>query len=238
MTQKSSFALVIPCYNEEKAIAIFSDEIIDLRQKWLEKFASIELNVIVVNNGSTDQSENLLRQHLAGLSYVSVINCLQRGYGAALKVGFAHGQADYYGFADLDNTYPLLDIIPMLTLVLKQKFDMVSGGRLNSQSKIPLTRMCGNLFYSLLARLFYKTQIQDTCSGLRVFSKNRRTEVLSLKQNDLSFSIELTAHAFKYRWSLYEYPIQYRERLGTSKLSIHTDGFKFLYILLLKRIFA
>ncbi|MBC7742091.1 MAG: glycosyltransferase family 2 protein [Bdellovibrionaceae bacterium] len=238
MLKKSSFALVIPCYNEEKVIPFFAHELSSFKTAFSAAFPSTDVVVVIVDNNSNDQSTQLLQQFFSGVDYVKLAACAKQGYGAALKFGFGAVTADYYAFADLDNTYPLSDLIPMYDIAIKKNIEIISGGRLNSLSRIPWTRKIGNLFYSKTTRLIFKSVIEDTCSGMRIFNHHVLKEILSLKQNDLSFSIELTAHALCKKWSMYEYPITYRDRMGSSKLLVYKDGFKFLYILVMKRLFS
>lgn len=237
MSKKSSFALVIPCYNEEEVIPHFREELSSFYDAFISVYSEVSLQVVIVDNNSTDKSLALLKEFAKNNQYVQITGCLRRGYGAALKCGFAAVQADFYAFADLDNTYPLRDFIAMLSLFLDKasSVDMVSGGRLNTTSEIPWLRRFGNTMYSKLAHMLFPYQIIDTCSGMRIFRHARKSEILKMHEDDLSFSIELTAHALKHQWRLKEFPIFYRERLGASKLSVIKDGFKFLYILIYKR---
>ncbi len=239
MSQKSSFALVVPCYNEQDAIAHFAVELNEFHLKFKSRFPHMNFIVLVIDNNSTDQSALKLKALANEVSYMQILNCSVQGYGAALKHGFSSVEAELYGFTDLDNTYPLDSLLEMTALILNHglQIDMISGGRLNEASQIPWVRRAGNSFYSKLTQLiFLNCNIVDTCSGMRIFKKAKLHEVLKLKENDLSFSIELTAHALKKSWSLKEFPIFYRDRVGSSKLSVLKDGFKFLYILITKKV--
>lgn len=238
MFKKSSFVLVVPCYNEESVISAFLEELNFFKIHFRQTMQDFDLSVVFVDNNSSDSSFNLLSKYAKNQTDTVVISELRKGYGAALKTGFLQKSADFYGFADLDQTYPLCDFTVLLERLKKKNLDMIVGGRLHSASLIPWTRKAGNLLYSVMSRILFKTELKDTCSGMRVFHDAVKSEILALKQDDLSFSIELTAYAIKKKWRLAEVPILYRERLGVSKLSILSDGWKFLTVLLKVRCFG
>lgn len=237
MSQKSSFSLVIPCYNEEKAIPSFLTELGVFIVSFGQNFPETKLNVKIVDNNSSDSSIELLKRQMLPEA-IEVVSCSVQGYGAALKFGFSQSTSDYYGFADLDNTYPIEDLIPMLELLRLHQADMALGCRIHAKSDMDPIRRIGNLFYLGFTNLLFNSKISDSCSGMRIFRQSVKNDILELVQNDLSFSIELTAFALLKKWKLIEHPIHYRGRLGDSKLSIFFDGFKFLFVLFKVRIFG
>ena len=81
-------------------------------------------------------------------------------------------------------------------------------------------------------KIFLKSPLSDVCSGMRVFKSELADEIVRLEADDLSFSIQLTGHSIVKKWKLGEVPIQYRTRVGDSKLFVISDGFKFLFILI------
>ena len=123
--------------------------------------------------------------------------------------------------------------INLVNHLQKNHFDLVFGTRLHQNSNISIVRKCGNLVYVLLLKFFLHSQLSDVCSGMRVFRSELSSQITSLCENDLSFSIHLTSYAILQKWKLGEKPIFYRERVGKSKLSLIFDGSKFLKVLLM-----
>jgi glycosyltransferase involved in cell wall biosynthesis len=198
MTKASIFSIVIPCYNEERAIPRFLKEL-DI---FIEDFKRVTANTIIleiifVNNNSTDQSAFLLEKYCEYKKNIQIIRCHTQGYGAALKFGFDYCKADFYGFLDLDNTYPLNTFTQIFALKDLNHFEMIMTNRFSDTSKMPMIRKLGNTFFAALVQLFFQVKIQDACSGLRLIHKSKILEVLQLKENGLSFSIELTCLALK-----------------------------------------
>jgi glycosyltransferase involved in cell wall biosynthesis len=233
MKQKTNLAVIIPCYNEEQNFDIFDAELA-LFVNQVTNTSEMRIHFFIVDNNSTDQSAALLgglQKRYHGL--VTVLNCPVQGYGAALKHGFSQARDfDYITFLDFDNTYPLMAILDLLKLAIERDLDLVYGVRLHAGSQIETIRKVGNRFYVLLLKLLCGYPLSDACSGQRVFKAEHISTICNLKENDLSFSIELTMCAINRKWSLAEKPIAYRGRTGESKLSVVSDGFKFLSIII------
>lgn len=235
MSSKSSFAVIIPCYNEQSAIAAFTSEVMAFHRSFSETFSDVDLKFVFVDNNSTDLSWNLLNEFAlkVGSDLVQVIRCEVQGYGAALKAGFNHVHTTWYGFADLDNTYPLQSFIPMLQQLQAQpETEIIFANRLHAKNGMPWVRRLGNLFYAQVSKIIFLNSVQDMCTGMRIFTEKRKRQIVEIPSNDLKFSIQFTATVLKEKWIKKEFAITYRERIGPSKLSVINDGFLFLYILL------
>ena len=250
MIKSTYFLLVIPCYNEALAIPEFLKELVDFKNDYRQKIQKLELNIIApkdlhvifVNNNSTDDSGQHLRLFCNEHNFCSLIDCKTQGYGAALKAGFSSQPSNYYAFTDLDGTYPLRYFIPMLQDIAKNEslgegFDMYMTNRFSPHSQMPFLRKIGNYFYAFLCRGLFKSSLQDVCSGMRIWSKNKKTEILSRPENGLDFSIALTAMALKKKWKIESFDIEYKERSGPSKLSVMKDGWLFLKTLVKVKFF-
>ncbi|MFZ3229163.1 MAG: glycosyltransferase family 2 protein [Pseudobdellovibrio sp.] len=234
MPNKSSIAITIPCYNESAAIPKFCDEIIEFLYLFKSKMPNKVIKFVFVDNNSKDDSKKMLLEFASKISadQIEVISCLTQGYGAALKAGFYASDADWYGFADLDNTYPLVNFIEMIQTAEEKNHDIIYANRLRLNTGMPILRRLGNLFYSFIAKLLFNNSVNDMCTGMRIFSSRYKKQVINIKSNGLNFSIEFTAITLKDRWNKEELSISYRERVGVSKLSVIKDGFLFLFILL------
>lgn len=233
MIKKSSLALIVPCYNESDSIPYFEQEFKAFLYDFKSQLADFELSVVVVDNNSTDDSYQRLKLiQEQNLGVFRVIQCSEQGYGAALKHGFNSVQTDYISFLDLDNTYPMTSLIEMLNALIKNKLDIIYGARIHKSSEISFIRYLGNQFYVMLLKYLFKSELTDVCSGMRVFKAEHKSKIVSLKSNDLSFSIDFTAQVFMNKWKYTEIPILYRDRVGESKLSVVKDGFLFLWIII------
>ena len=234
MQISKTFTIVIPCYNEEQAISHFESECVHFVENFQREVPSFELQIVIVDNNSNDNSVALLKKIIQDRTQLKIhlIECASQGYGAALKAGFRHIHSDYYGFTDLDGTYPLVEFFKLLQCIDQFDLDIISTQRFSAQTGMPLIRKIGNKFYSLLVHLLFQTRLEDVCSGMRIFHHRIKDQVLNINENGLDFSIALTALMLRKRWVYQMQLIKYKERWGSSKLSVISDGIGFLKTLL------
>jgi hypothetical protein len=219
--------VVFPCRNEEHAVGQCVTDTLDVM-----RLAGLNGSVLVIDNGSTDDSVN--RAINAGAQVI-----LQRepGYGAALRSGFEAAQTEFVIMADADGTYEL-DAIPRLLLPLvKGHADLVLGQRLNdaTTATMPwLHRYVGTPAITYLVKRATKNRltIRDSQSGFRAF---RREEILGLKlaSTGMEFASEMLIRSAWANLRIQEVDTKYAERIGESKLSTFSDGFRHLRQILL-----
>lgn len=221
-----SLSLVIPCYNEspalqnmEKSLEIFISE--NSRRNLFS-----EIEIIVVNDGSDDGSSDIVN----AWSFARVINhSKSKGYGAALKSGFARAQGELIGFLDMDSSYDPLEFFRLAEILGAEKSQIAFGCRFTNQSEMPKVRRIGNRIYVGAVRLLSGTHLNDVCTGQRLFRKSLVPFVTSFKENDLSYSIALSVGLIESGVSISEIRVRYLERDGESKLSVIRDGFGFVF---------
>lgn len=219
-------SLVFPCYNEEESITFVLNKALKVKEQLESDNPPVQLEIIVVNDGSTDNSQKILD------SYKDKIKILhfkkQRGYGAALKEGFLNSKGSFLSFCDLDSTCEPQDLKLLLKTVLKGNTPVVWGNRIHPQSSMPFIRKIGNRLFSLALYILSYRYIMDSCSGFRVFKKELLQENFFQFPDDLSFSLTLTAYFIREKIPFKELIISYNQRQGKSKLHSFKDGFLFL----------
>ena len=152
-------SIVVPIYNEEDGIGgtvRHLQEYLDA-QPWRSE-------LVCVNDGSTDRTAEIL----AGLDGIRVVNApVNRGYGHALKLGFAAARGRYIGFVDADETYPAKMLGPMLAMLESRPDVLVCAGSrlLGRGDGLNIVRKGGNLFFTVLSRIACRTGATDVCSG-------------------------------------------------------------------------
>lgn len=223
----ATLSIVIPAYNEENGIAEIVHRVLAVRPD-LEKAGFPLLELLVVNDGSKDRTAEVTRSIEKEDSCVKLISHPKnRGYGAALKTGFSRAQGDLVGFLDADGTYPP-EYFPQLCQAAQNGGDLVIGSRMSgAESKMPITRRIGNLFFAGLLSSLSRQRITDSASGMRVF-KRKILERLYPLPDGLNLTPVMSARAVHEGVSMVEVPIPYSERIGRSKLSVFRDGSIFL----------
>ena len=226
-------SVVIPCFNEQDAIDVvlarFENFKLEAAQAGLGR-----VELIVVDDGSTDDSRKLLQRHP---NVRTIENSGPHGYGAALKAGFKAAQGKFVAFYDMDATYDAMDILTLMPHLQGDTPAMVCGDRLSLITDMPLTRKVGNLLFRTVVRLLFRRTVYDCCTGLRVFHSKLTPLFSEHTPDQLNFSLAMTLLCLRHGIFLKEIPIRYAARLGKSKLKIFIDGPRFLGTILRHRLF-
>ena len=224
----TTLSVVIPAYNEENGIAQIMQRVMAVRAE-LAKVGVDDLELLVVNDGSKDRTAEVSGQVAASLKGVRVVSHPKnKGYGAALKTGFSEARGELIGFLDADGTYPPEYFPQLCQAALRDDVELVIGSRMaGAESKMPLTRRVGNLFFAGLLSLLGWQRVTDSASGMRVFQR-KIFDRLSPLPDGLNLTPVMSTRAVHEGIKMREVPIPDSERVGRSKLSVIRDGTLFL----------
>lgn len=185
--QKTSITVFFPCYNDAKSIGRLVLE----AQKTLKKLVD-NWEIIVVNDGSTDGSATVLKELCRDVPRLRIItHKYNRGYGAALRSGFAAARKSLVFYTDGDGQYDVKELAILLPLMTRG-IDFVNG--IKMVRKDPTYRIFLGNWYSLVARWMFWLPIYDVDCDFRLI---RRTILrkLSFISNSGSICIELVKKA-------------------------------------------
>ncbi len=229
-TATCRFTIVIPALNEEQAIGGTLTDVLQARRRIVEETAVTKVHVVVVNDGSTDRTQEIAE----GFDEVTTIRFAKnRGYGAAIKAGFKADDSELVGFMDADGTLQAESWIPLIKRLFEENADVVLGARLNDQSEMPLVRRLGNWGFARLLGFISGRPLTDCASGMRVIRRGSLKYLMPLPDG-LHFTPAMSCNALlDRRLKISEVPVPYAERVGRSKLSVLNDGMRFLTIILL-----
>ena len=217
-----AFSLVLPAYNEEQAIAVTLDHL----QENL-RCTNYQYEIIVVNDGSTDSTGDLLRSR----SDIRLIeHTWNRGYGAALKSGIRQAKYPLIVITDADGTYPN-ERIPELVTMAKQA-DMVVGARIGANVKYSNLRKIPKWFLVRFAEWVTRHHIPDMNSGLRVIHKSVVEKFINVLPNSFSFTTTITVAMLTNNYVVRYVPIDYYYRVGKSKIKPIRDTLRFIQLIL------
>jgi glycosyltransferase involved in cell wall biosynthesis len=221
-------SIIVPTFNEEESIA----EVLDAIEKGMAK-ESIDYEVIVVDDGSTDKTLEIVRSRKVKV----VRHDHNKGYGASLKSGIAKASHDVIVITDADGTYPASDI-PVLFRHMNADgyaYDMVVGARTGQHVKIPLFRRPAKWFLREMANYLSEYNIPDLNSGLRVFKRELIERFFCLLPDGFSFTTTITIAALTNGYLVKFVPINYYERKGHSSIKPLRDflGFTSLVVRLI-----
>lgn len=215
--------VVVPVFNERNTVV----EILR-RIRAVDLPSGLDLEVIVVDDGSGDGTRDILRQ--LGDSTVRVILQPQNmGKGAAVREGFANATGDLVLVQDADLEYDPDDWPKLLAPVLKGKALVVYGSRFTGERRnmLPL-HWLGNRFLSLVTNVLYRSTLSDMETCYKLVDR-RVVQSFPLRSNRFEIEPELTAKILKSGVRIYEVPISYAGReFDEGKKITWRDGFSAL----------
>jgi dolichol-phosphate hexosyltransferase len=195
----------MPVYNERGTVeAAISDA--------LSAELPVERELVVVDDGSTDGTRELLRDSSHADGVQVVFHERNLGKGAAVRTALTHAQGDFAAVLDADLEYHAADLAPMIEPLLSGEANVVFGTRAwQAHSSYGFWYVIGNKFVTFATNLLYNCWISDvmTCH------KAMRTEFfrsLPLRERGFAIEPEIAARVLRSGERIYEVPITYRAR--------------------------
>ena len=212
----SKISVVMPAKNEEAAIG-----------QTIQKILALQMvdEVIVVNDGSTDQTQKVAES----VGAIVVTHPYSKGNGAAIKSGARHAHGDIIIFMDADGQHDPMDI-PMMLRKIEQGYDLVIGAR-QKGSQASMGRGIANALYNNLATYMTEHKVEDLTSGFRAVRTEKFREFLYLLPNGFSYPTTSTMAFFRAGYSVTYVPIHAAKRIGKSHISPVKDGIRFFLII-------
>lgn len=220
MSHAPAIAAIVPCHNEEAAIA---QVIADLRE------AVPEMLIYVYDNASTDRTVEV-----ATAAGALVRHERTKGKGNVVRRAFADIEADIYVLIDGDDTYAARDLPEMIATLRSGPYDHVLGVRNESEAGAYRPgHALGNRGFNVLVGGVFKSPVSDMLSGYRVFSR-RFVKSFPALSREFEIETELTVHAMSLRVPQVEVPVGFKDRPAgsESKLRTYHDGFRILSLII------
>jgi glycosyltransferase involved in cell wall biosynthesis len=214
----AQFSVVIPAFNEELGIEAVIEEV-------GKALSACDYELLVVDDGSDDHTARMARE--AGANVIS--QAVNKGYGAALKLGIRHAAHDRIVIMDADGTYPA-SAIPTLVAGLDD-YEMVVGARIGDNTNIPFVRRPAKWLLQRVASYLAGQKIPDLNSGLRAMRRELVARYSHLLPSGFSFTTTITLSALCRDHLVNYVTIDYRARVGESKIRPH-HAFDFLILIL------
>jgi glycosyltransferase involved in cell wall biosynthesis len=201
-------SILIPVYNEFVTLPLVIQRVLEA-----ELPEGCEREVIVVNDGSTDGSTELLRSgfdHRPGLQVRHA--AVHRGKGAAIRIGLAHASGDIVLIQDGDLEYDPGDFKQILKPIMAGTSSVVYGSRFMRNFKgMKFANWIANKILTLTANLLYGARLTDEATAYKAF---RADAIRSIRLNCMRFEFcpEVTAKLLRAGYQIHEVPISYNPR--------------------------
>jgi glycosyltransferase involved in cell wall biosynthesis len=196
-------SIIMPVYNEVATIQQAIERVLN---------CGYEVEVIVVDDGSTDGTREYLQQ-LRRVCVHCFFHAHNHGKGAALRLGFAAARHQIILVHDADLEYDPRDFRALLEPLLDGRADVVYGSRFlgGPHRVLFFWHYVGNKFLTLLANAFNDLNLTDMETGMKAFRRDKLAS-LKLNSNRFGFEPEITCKAARAGWRIYEVPISYSGR--------------------------
>ena len=205
--KKKLLSVIVPLYNEEKTILNVLEQLSGLKK--IEN----SIQIIVINDGSTDNSQKILDNNKI-LYDELVVNSTNGGKGNAVKKGLAKSKGEYIIFQDADLEYDPMDFLKFIKIIEKFSPDLIIGSRFiyadYTRSHYFFNKI-GNRFITFLFNLFYNTTFTDVYSCYACFKRDL-LENEFIKTDGFEQHAEILSKVVKNGKKFYEVPINYNGR--------------------------
>jgi len=209
-------SIVLPCKDEAAALVRLIPEL---------KLALPDAEIIVVNDGSTDNTLSVCRQFEIRM----VQHKQSLGNGAAIKSGARAAQGDVIVFMDADGQHQPQDVARLLA-TYSEGYDMVVGAR-SYASQAGVHRAVANSLYNWFASWMVGRRVDDLTSGFRAVNSRKFRQFLYLLPNGFSYPTTITMSFFRAGYSVAYLPIEAPPRIGKSHVRVFRDGVRFFLII-------
>jgi len=202
-------SIIIPAYNEEKTIEKILKKVVNVK-------LPLEKEIIVVNDGSTDRTKEIVGKFIKNHpnENIILINKKNGGKGSALKVGIKHSTGDIIIIQDADLEYDPNDYPNLIKPILEGKAKVVYGSRLRKMGNkfSHLSFLIGGLIITLVTNLLYFTFLTDEPTCYKVFHKELKDILINAEGDKFDWEPEVTAKILRRGYKIFEVPISYYPR--------------------------
>lgn len=201
--------VVIPVLNEAHVVA---KGVATVRQ-FLGQNLPCKWRVVVVDNGSTDGTDNVARQLVAEYADVGFLQLAQRGRGRALRHAWMQSTADIVGYMDVDLSTELA-AVPRAVQVLSEGYDIAIGSRLmrESQTRRKFKREFISQVYNIFVRAVLGTRFSDAQCGFKFLTREAVEKIVpQIRDQSWFFDTEMLVLAEKQGYRIRDLPVVWIE---------------------------
>ena len=229
-----SFSIIIPVFNEEETIVLLLDKVMKVNLP-----GDIEKDIIIVDDGSTDSTKEVLHNYLNKnkiLNIQLILHEQNKGKGAAIHSGIKLAKGEFLIIQDADLEYDPEEYIVLLKPILLGVADVVYGSRFRGSKPHRILffwHSIGNKFLTFLSNMFTNLNLSDMETCYKVFNTSI-IQNLNLKEKGFGFEPEITAKISRIpNIRIYEVGISYYGRTYLEGKKIKwKDGFHAIFCIL------
>ena len=202
--------IVVPVYNEELVLAGSIGKV----TAFLAEQCSYPFEIVIADNGSTDNTLEVARRLQIQFPGVTVLRLDQKGRGGAVKRAWGQSQADVLSYMDVDLSTGLEAFPALIKALLTDGYDLAAGSRLlrPSLTRRSLKRELISRAYNCLVKSVFRTRFSDAQCGFKAITRQAAGQLLPLVQDDAWFmDTELLVLAEKLGYRIFDLPVHWVE---------------------------
>ncbi len=210
---ENSLTIVIPVYNEEESLKLLLPKLTDFCR-------TNSFQLILVNDGSVDNSRVVLESFCKGCDFARVISHkVNKGYGGAIKTGIDSSKTKYVITIDADGQHSLEDVAKLHKLITEKDADMIVGSR---KGQSGLYRRLGKSLIRFIAKMLMPLKIRDINSGMKIYNTELAKKYISFCPDSMAYSDIILLTFVNQRYLVIEEPIITKRVAGKSTISLRT----------------
>ena len=222
-SKQTRLSVIMPCYNEEKTI-----------YEIIKKINNVKINkeIIIVNDGSTDQTSNMLKK-IKQKNIKIIENPKNEGRANAIKKAIEKASGNIIILQDADLEYDPEDYYKIIEPINNGESQIVFGSRYLERKKWKMNRylLCTKIL-NILANVLYKTNLTDQATCYKAFNINIIKD-LKIKSKRFEFDSEFVAKVSKKGYRIKEVPISYYPRTTKEGKKVKfRDGLEAIYTII------
>lgn len=193
-------SLIVPCYNEEKALPLFWQEV----SRVMDGMGNVDFEILLVDDGSRDGTLEVMKSLASRDSRIKYLS-FSRNFGkeAAMFAGFQHAAGDYIAVMDADLQDPPALLKEMYHALTEEGYDSAATRRVTRKGEPPVRSLFARLFYRIINRIG-DVEIVDGARDFRLMSRKFLNALLQMQERN-RFSKGLFGWVgFKTKWIEFE----------------------------------
>ena len=193
-------SIIVPCYNEEKALPLFYEEIKNISSQ----MADINFEFILINDGSSDKTLEIAKEYAKKDKRVKYIN-FSRNFGkeGAMLAGLELSTGDYVAIMDADLQDPPNLLPQMLNLIKIEKYDCVGTRRVTRKGEPVIRSFFARMFYKIINKMS-KVEMVDGARDYRLMTRQMVNSILELKEYNRYSKGLFSFVGYETKWLEYE----------------------------------
>lgn len=224
-----SISIVIPVFNEEAQIETTLKRLINFKKKIKD------LEIIFVDDFSTDNSNSIIKKYIKKHNYIKLIVNKKKGLGSAIYNGIIKSKKKFLCIFMADMSDDLNDLIKYYSQISKNNLDAVFGSRFINSSNVkdyPLFKYILNRLFNICIKIALMSDYNDFTNAFKIYKKSTLLKILPIVSENFNVFLELPLKIIIRKYNYTIVPINWKNRKkGKSKFKIKELGSMYLFTL-------